>query len=159
MRNDQVAPDQHQIIHPNLRPLPPAINLLTDPQLRAHLATAIQKHPYEIALLDRAHPTGNVRAVVEDERDRDLRHLDRLLQNHELFPQALPRLRLAQQRALRQRLRHHAHLCVDAHLLLFSQALARRPLPRRVGRRALFRGRRLAAISILLLLVVLVVSE
>jgi hypothetical protein len=119
MRYDDTPSDQHQIINANSRPLPPTINLFSNPQICTYLPTSVQENPDIISFLDPAYPTWYIRAIVEDKRNINLRCLDCILNNQEFLPQRLPRLRLSQQCALGQCLRCR-NRCVYRNFLLAS---------------------------------------
>lgn len=105
MRDNHLPPHQHQIVHPDARPLPPARRLLrpgaaraAHAQLRAHFAAPVQEHPDGVALLDAARAAGDVGAVVEDEGDEDLGGSDGVLAREELLAQLFARLRVPEER-------------------------------------------------------------
>lgn len=104
MRDNHLPPHQHQIVHPDARPLPPARRLLrpgaarpAHAQLRAHFAAPVQEHPDGVAFFDAAHAAGDVGAVVEDEGDEDLGGSDGVLAREELLAQVFARLRVPEE--------------------------------------------------------------
>ena len=107
MRDDDLPPHQHQVVDADARPLAARAGLLpaaaANAQLGAHLTAPVQEHPDGVALLDLAHPAGDVGAVVEDEREHHLRRFDAFLQGEELLAEALARLRLPQEGGLCER--------------------------------------------------------
>lgn len=98
MRNDNLPPNHHQIIHPHPRPLPPRTLIpARHPQLRAHLPAPVQEQPHEIALLHPACAARDIGPVVEDKGDDDVGGFDGFLYGEEFFAQEFAGLGFAQE--------------------------------------------------------------
>jgi len=101
MRDYHLPAHQHQIVHPDPRPLPPTRRLLparpAHPELRAYFPAPVEEDPDGVAFFDAADAAGDVGAVVEDEGDEDLGGFDGVLQREEVLAELLARLGVAEE--------------------------------------------------------------
>lgn len=109
MRNDYLAPDEHQIIYSNSCPFPSAACFLASPhpKLRTSFAATVKKDPDMIPFLDLTTSARDIGAIIEDKRNDDLSGFDGFLHEEEFLAQLLSRLGFPEQRGLRHGLRCH----------------------------------------------------
>ena len=102
MRNNNLSPDKHQIIHPHPRPFLPTTCPISSPTSDAQLGTdfpaPIQEYPNVVALLHLADATWAVRSIVKDERNEKLRSLHGFLAGEKHNSKLNSHLRVAHQR-------------------------------------------------------------
>lgn len=97
MRNNNIPPHKHQIVHTYSSPLSTVVTLhatialsTCHAKLCADFSTAVEKQPNMVSLLQLHMACRNIRPIIKDKRDDDFRSFDSVLKSEELLSKRFP---------------------------------------------------------------------